>query len=185
MKKLHTWLVLAVAGLFLSACATVSDVETDERRADRDRDRTAEADWSERRLDEARARGLDPDDPFISALMDDPEGPLAQQTVYFDFDRSEIRDEDMPVIEAHARFLTENSSRRMTIEGHTDERGSREYNLALGERRAESVKRVMVLNGVDEDQLEIVSYGEENPVALGSDEDAWEQNRRAELIYRQ
>lgn len=184
MKKLQNWIALAIAGLFLAACATVTDVETDDRRVT-DRDRLADEDWSEQRLAEARARGLDPSDPFISALMDDPEGPLARQTVYFDFDRSEIRNEDMPVIEAHARFLSGHPERRMTIEGHTDERGSREYNLALGERRAEAVKRIMVLNGVNDDQLEVISYGEENPVALGSNEEAWQQNRRAELIYRQ
>ncbi|MFP4146444.1 MAG: peptidoglycan-associated lipoprotein Pal [Halorhodospira sp.] len=135
------------------------------------------------RMERARAEGLDPDDPLDAAVLEEPESPLATRRIHFDFDSSEIRDEDMPVLEAHGEFLQEHPEMRMTIEGHTDERGSREYNLALGERRAESVERLLRASGAQEEQLEVVSYGEEDPLVDESNEEAWGENRRAELIY--
>jgi peptidoglycan-associated lipoprotein len=107
-----------------------------------------------------------------------------QNTVYFDFDSFAIRDEFTAVIEGHARVLSRDNGKRMVIEGHTDERGGREYNLALGQKRAEAVVRSLVLLGVGERQLEAVSYGEERPAAQGSDESAWSRNRRAEIKDR-
>jgi peptidoglycan-associated lipoprotein len=106
------------------------------------------------------------------------------RVVYFDFDSFAIRDEFRPVVEGHARTLAGNRSKRMVIEGHTDERGGREYNLALGQKRAESVLRSMTLMGATDTQLEAVSYGKERPAAQGSDEAAWSKNRRAELKDR-
>lgn len=105
----------------------------------------------------------------------------SQRVVYFDFDSFAIRDEFRPVIEGHARLLAGSPSRRLVIEGHTDERGGREYNLALGQKRAEAVLRSMTLLGATDNQLEAVSYGKERPAASGSDEAAWAKNRRAEL----
>lgn len=105
----------------------------------------------------------------------------SQRVVYFDFDSFAIRDEFKPVIEGHARALSAKRDRRMVIEGHTDERGGREYNLALGQKRAEAVLRSMTLLGASDAQLEAVSYGKERPAAAGSDEAAWAKNRRAEL----
>ena len=105
----------------------------------------------------------------------------SQRVVYFDFDSFTIRDEFKPVVEGHARILSATRGRRMVIEGHTDERGGREYNLALGQKRAESVLRSMTLLGATDTQLEAVSYGKERPAATGSDESAWAKNRRAEL----
>jgi len=105
----------------------------------------------------------------------------SQRVVYFDFDSFAIRDEFKPLIEGHARVLAANRDRRMVIEGHADERGGREYNLALGQKRAEAVLRSMTLLGATDAQLEAVSYGKERPVALGSNEEAWAKNRRAEL----
>jgi peptidoglycan-associated lipoprotein len=104
-----------------------------------------------------------------------------ERVVYFDFDSFAIRDEAKPVLEGHARVLVREGSRRLMVEGHTDERGGREYNLALGQKRAEAVARTLVLLGVAERQLEAVSYGEERPAASGSNEQAWARNRRAEL----
>ena len=112
-----------------------------------------------------------------TALMAAPN----QRVVYFDFDSFAIRDEFKPVVEGHARVLAGERGRRMVIEGHTDERGGREYNLALGQKRAESVLRSMTLLGATDTQLEAVSYGKERPAATGSDEAAWAKNRRAEL----
>ncbi len=140
-------------------------------------------DAEEERLERARAEGLDPDDPLDAAVLDEPDSPLATRRVHFAFDSSDIRDDDIPILEAHAEFLREHPDERMTIEGHTDERGSREYNLALGERRAEAVERLLRANGARSDQLEVVSYGEEDPLVDESNEDAWAENRRAELLY--
>jgi peptidoglycan-associated lipoprotein len=108
----------------------------------------------------------------------------AQRIVYFDFDSFALRDEFKPMIEGHARFLVANPARRVMIEGHTDERGGREYNLALGQKRAEAVLRSLVLLGASERQLEAVSFGKERPAVEGSGEAVWAQNRRAELKDR-
>jgi len=125
--------------------------------------------------DESAAGAMDP--------LDDPASLLAKRVVYFDFDKSEIRDEFRDVIQAHAEYLSSNSDVSITLEGHADERGTREYNIALGERRANAVQRMLTLQGAAASQVRVVSYGEERPAALGHDEDAWSLNRRAEFIY--
>lgn len=113
-----------------------------------------------------------------------PPGALgSQRVIYFEFDSSEIRPEFVDVIAAHGRFLAGNASIRVRLEGHTDERGSREYNIGLGERRAQTVKRALGLQGVQDAQVATVSYGEERPAAAGSDENAYSKNRRVEIIY--
>jgi peptidoglycan-associated lipoprotein len=112
-------------------------------------------------------------------------GPVnVARIIYFDYDSNAIKPEFQSLIEAHARFLKANGGRRIAIEGHTDERGGREYNLALGQRRSEAVRRALGLLGVADGQVEAVSFGKEKPVAPGSDEAAWAQNRRAEIVYR-
>jgi len=113
-----------------------------------------------------------------------PPGQLtAQRVIYFDFDSSDIRNEYVDVIAAHGRWLASNATLRVRLEGHTDERGSREYNIGLGERRAQTVKRALMLQGVQESQIATVSYGEERPAAAGSNEAAWAKNRRVEIVY--
>ena len=113
-----------------------------------------------------------------------PEGALAaQRVIYFDFDNSDIRTEYVDVIAAHGRFLAGNATVRVRLEGHSDERGSREYNIGLAERRAQTVRRALLLQGVQESQVATVSYGEERPAAAGSDENAWSKNRRVEIVY--
>ncbi len=106
------------------------------------------------------------------------------RAVYFDYDSFAIRAEFQSVIEAHAKFLKGDRSKKVAIEGHTDERGGREYNLALGQKRAEAVRRSMSLLGVAENQIEAVSFGKEKPAVMGSTEAAMEKNRRAEITYR-
>lgn len=103
--------------------------------------------------------------------------------VYFDFDRSDIRPEFASLINAHAQHLGGAAATRVRLEGHTDEQGSREYNIALGERRSQAVRRALMLQGAGDVQLTTVSYGEERPAAAGSDEAAYEKNRRVEIIY--
>jgi peptidoglycan-associated lipoprotein len=120
---------------------------------------------------------------FTGDPLDDPNSLLAKRVVYFDFDKSDIKGEFRDVIQAHAEYLANNPNVTITLEGHADERGTREYNIALGERRAEAVQRMLTLQGAPASQIRIVSYGEERPAALGHDEDAWALNRRAEFIY--
>ena len=123
------------------------------------------------------------DDPWVQ--LNEPDSLLSQRSVFYDFDRYDIKEEFVPIIEAHANFLLEHPDFRIKIEGNCDDRGSREYNLALGQRRAESVKRAMMLLGVEEGQIETVSFGAERPLAFGQDEASWSQNRRSDIVYPQ
>jgi len=116
--------------------------------------------------------------------LEDPNSPLAQRVIYFDYDSSEIRPEDQQLISAHAAYLSAEGGVRVTLAGNTDERGSPEYNVGLGERRAQSVRRAFELQGVTPEQLTVVSYGEEKPADEGHSEAAWRQNRRVEIVYR-
>lgn len=123
-------------------------------------------------------------DPLtIPGAHKDPASPLAQRVIYFDFDSAVIHPRFQPILEAHATYLKANPQFKVTLEGHADERGSREYNLALGQRRAESVRRALALLGVSDDQMEAVSFGEERPAVEGHDESAWKMNRRTEIRY--
>jgi peptidoglycan-associated lipoprotein len=108
----------------------------------------------------------------------------ADKIIYFDYDSYVIKPEFQGAIEAHAKYLNSNKTRKIAIEGHNDERGGREYNLALGQKRSEAVRRALALLGVSDAQVEAVSFGKEKPVASGSDEAAWAKNRRAEINYR-
>jgi peptidoglycan-associated lipoprotein len=111
-------------------------------------------------------------------------GELAKRSVYFDFDSNAVKDEFRPLVQAHSKYMTSDKrDSKIRIEGNCDERGSREYNLALGQRRAESVKKVMTVLGVQDGRIETVSYGEEKPMGQGHDEAAWAQNRRADIKY--
>jgi peptidoglycan-associated lipoprotein len=110
---------------------------------------------------------------------------LRQNVIHFDYDRSDIRDSDRAVLDAHGRYLAANPGVSVRLEGHADERGSREYNLALGERRAQAVERYLGILGVSDSQMNLLSYGEEKPLAFGKDEYSWQQNRRVEIIYPQ
>lgn len=110
-------------------------------------------------------------------------GLLTTRIVYFEFDSSEIRGAGVELVAAHARYLAANPGTRVRLEGHTDERGSREYNIGLGERRAQAVRHALMLQGTLDGQLSTVSYGEERPAALGHDEEAWAKNRRVEIVY--
>jgi peptidoglycan-associated lipoprotein len=110
-------------------------------------------------------------------------GVLAKRTIYFDFDNSEIKGEGTDIVAAHAKYLAANPTARIRLEGNTDERGSREYNIGLGERRAQAVRRALLLQGASDAQLSTVSYGEERPAAAGHDETAWAKNRRVEIVY--
>ncbi len=113
----------------------------------------------------------------------DPANPLSKQTIYFKHNSSQIQQEFISVVSAHAQYLLSHPGQKIFIEGHTDQIGSREYNVVLGEQRAKSVYRMMKAQGVSSKQLEIVSYGEEKPVADGLSQNALQLNRRVEIVY--
>ena len=108
---------------------------------------------------------------------------LAKRVVHFDYDISDLSNDDYQTLQAHAQFLIANANSKVALTGHTDERGTREYNMALGERRAKAVESYLITNGVKPNQLEAVSYGKEMPINAGHDESAWKENRRVEINY--
>ena len=182
MKTLLTLLFVATLGL--TACSSSEtkpdDVEVEERstsaEASTSTDESADgSDVTTYGTDEYSAPGVDE--------LNDPSSHLSVRIIYFAYDSSEIRPEFRPAIEAHASYLAANPDTIITLEGHTDERGSREYNLALGERRANAVKRQLTLLGASAGQIRTVSYGEERPEVEGHDESAWSQNRRVYILY--
>lgn len=111
-------------------------------------------------------------------------GVLAQRSIFYELDQYDIQDQYKPLVEAHARYLRDHPGRKMLIQGNTDERGSREYNVGLGQRRSDGVKRMLLLLGAKEDQVESVSLGEEKPRDEGHDEQAWSKNRRSDILYQ-
>jgi peptidoglycan-associated lipoprotein len=116
--------------------------------------------------------------------LNDPKGVLAKRSVYFDFDSYMLNAGAKPVTTAHAQYLHDHKGRKVVIQGNTDERGGSEYNLALGQKRAEAVRKAMTLLGVPESQMEAVSFGKEKPKATGNDEASWAENRRADIVYQ-
>lgn len=166
-KKLVSICLMAGA---LGACGTAS------KQAEQD-DAARQAELEEQRRAAQEQTG------FQGSPLDDPASPLSKRTIYFDFDSYEVKAADRELIQAHARYLAQNPNEKIVLEGHTDERGTREYNIALGERRAKAVTQLMLLQGVSQSQLDMISFGEERPVALGHDESAWSLNRRVEILY--
>jgi peptidoglycan-associated lipoprotein len=116
--------------------------------------------------------------------LKDPNSALSKRSVFYEFDKYDVKDEYRPVIQAHGKYLADHRSTKMLIQGNCDERGSREYNIALGQRRAEGVKRMLVLMGATESQVEPVSLGEEKPRCAEHSEGCWQQNRRSDMLYR-
>jgi peptidoglycan-associated lipoprotein len=169
---------LAVLGavFLLAGCESTSGVKEDEAAPAQPAEQPTQPD--------ATTSGVGGGTGFQGSPLDDPASLLSNRTVYFAYDSAEITGPDRPVIEAHGRYLGDNPSASVTLEGHADERGSREYNLALGERRANAVRQLMTLLGASGAQIRVVSYGEERPAADGHDESAWSLNRRVEIIYR-
>lgn len=183
MKSMIRAAVVAVTTVFLAACGTgVTLDETAQGTAPiESRDAAlqgagaADAGAEGRSIQQLQVEQKDP--------LDDPASPLARRSIYFDFDSFVVRDEYRPTVEAHARYLLAEPNRRVVIQGNTDERGSREYNLALGQKRAEAVRRAMAALGVSDSQMEAVSFGEERPRATDNDEASFAENRRADLVY--
>ncbi len=177
-KGLKALLLLVVSVSFLGACAGTTDTTKDDSMVSGSGSDSSSSSGS------ATTSATGSGSAWSGHALDDPDSLLANRTVYFDFDDSVILDGDRPILEAHAQYLSQNPGAAVTLEGHTDERGTREYNLALGEQRAISVRQYMSLLGASGQQLRTVSYGEERPASMGHNEEAWAQNRRVEIIYR-
>ena len=116
--------------------------------------------------------------------LKDPANILSKRSVFYDYDKYDVSDEYKPMVEAHAKYLTGHKDAKLTVQGNCDERGSREYNLALGNRRADSVRKIMNVIGAPDSQIEVVSFGEEKPRATCSDESCWKENRRSDIVYQ-
>jgi len=171
-KLSRVMMVLLVA--VMSACSSTGDKQEGAVSIE---DKGTSADGS------AVSSGAAGSSSFSNYSLDDPNSPLAQRVIYFEYDSAEITMDGQDLLVHHAGFLVANPTVHVTLEGHTDERGSREYNIALGDRRALSIQRVLELNGVAPEQVTVVSYGEEKPAAEGNSEAAWRLNRRVELLY--
>lgn len=181
MKQGITWWGVGMAGLLLSACASLEPYPEEGAAPDYTPPGQLEGQPAEGAGAQAEGAQLG-GQPEVHSL-DDPDSPLSQRVFYFGYNSSDLGENDNQILAAHADFLNRNPEVSVVIEGHTDERGSREYNLALGERRAQRLEKVLLLHGVKREQLQVISFGEERPVALGHDESAWSLNRRVELLY--
>ena len=133
--------------------------------------------------DSASTGGMDSSDPYGGGSLDDPFGGELAMVIYFEFDSSEVRAQDQEVVSRHAMELANNPGAQVRLEGHADERGSREYNIGLGERRAQAVRQLLMIQGVSAAQISTVSFGEERPESMGSSESDYAQNRRVEFKY--
>ena len=185
MNKIKLGLVIGVA-VGLSACSGGSDVVKKTTNPPEveivQGDEVASNDEENNDFIE-QGNAIPNDDGSIFQGFDDPANPLSTTTIYFDFDQSYLRTEFDASLAAHATFLANHPSESVVFEGYGDERGTREYNLALGERRGLSVEDYFLVNGVSQGQMETVSYGEENPAEEGSDEASWALNRRVRIVY--
>ena len=166
-------MLIVMSGLALGACKskppTLPDASNQPEQTTADTGRTTDTDVS--------GRGTDANEQMKQQAIQ------TGTIIYFDYDRAEIKPEFVPIVTAHAKYLNTSSTNKIRLEGHSDERGSREYNIGLGERRAQAVRRALMLQGVTEAQITTVSYGEERPAVQGSDESAYAKNRRVELVY--
>lgn len=170
MSTLKPFSIMLVSALVLSACGT-----TTKQNASATPQPTAQTQQANMQPVAQGNMAIDP--------LNDPNSPLAKRSVYFDFDKYMIKDEYKPLVTAHANYLTQHTNRKIVIQGNADERGSSEYNLALGQKRAEAVRKSLMAMGVSSAQMEATSFGKEKPKALGHDEAAWAENRRADIVY--
>jgi peptidoglycan-associated lipoprotein len=175
MRNIKTVAFIASAAALLSACSSTKLQETPVV------EKTPVASTAP---PEDTSRNIQPVETGTVDPLNDPKGVLANRSVYFDYDSYVVRDDGKPVVENHSGYLTKHKDRKVLIQGNTDERGGTEYNLALGQKRAEAVRKSMAALGVSDSQMEAVSLGEEKPKATGSNESAWAENRRADIVYQ-
>jgi peptidoglycan-associated lipoprotein len=173
MRTMTNLALILSSALLVTACG--SSVKLDDKAKIEDRSGAVST---------ADTRSVAPLDTGSTDPLNDPKGELAKRSVYFDFDSYIVKQEFQPLVGAHGKYLVANKGRKILIQGNTDERGGSEYNLALGQKRAEAVRKSLSLLGVPESQMEAVSLGKEKPKATGSDEAAWAENRRADIVYQ-
>jgi peptidoglycan-associated lipoprotein len=193
-KLVKPWMIAGILTIFVSACATTQEEYIEEDGAPVD-DQSTDIIIVEDGSGGADATGLNDgdtvdeiiivDDSTMTAVdrLEQTEGSLSSRIIYFEFDSAKLTSESIEILEVHGNFIAGNGEVTVRLEGHADERGSREYNIALGDRRAQSVRRVLLFQGASVDQVETVSYGEEQPASTDQTEEAWSLNRRVELIY--
>ena len=173
MRVAQLMLIVMMSGFALAACKTKPQTLPDASNAPEQTGANTNSAGSA----DTTARALPADEQLKQTAIQ------TGTIIYFDYDRAEIKPEFVPIVTAHAKYLNANNANKIRLEGHSDERGSREYNIGLGERRAQAVRRALMLQGVNENQITTVSYGEERPAVQGSDEAAYAKNRRVELVY--
>ncbi|MCW8931186.1 MAG: peptidoglycan-associated lipoprotein Pal [Gammaproteobacteria bacterium] len=193
LKKKLPVLLLAAPFVFLTACSTTSDDSAGDGNNASVEDRTGGGSGSGDGSYEGQTGGYNDSgmndgtavngQAYSGDPLSDPNSPLSVRTIYFEYDSITINSEGQLALNAHAEYLSLNPSKSMIIEGHTDERGTRDYNLSLGERRGKAVADFLTASGVQAQQIEVRSFGEENPVALDHSESAWQLNRRVEILY--
>ncbi|HSR63038.1 MAG TPA: peptidoglycan-associated lipoprotein Pal [Gammaproteobacteria bacterium] len=176
------YVFILLFAVFLAGCETVQESEDEVAVEDQGRP-VGETETGDTGEEGAQAYAAGEDSRSGISELDDPDSPLSVRVIYFEYDSSEVRPEYREIVEAHANYLANNPGTSVTLEGHADERGSREYNLALGERRAQAIQQQLTLLGASPGQIRTVSYGEERPAVDGHDESAYSQNRRVEIIY--
>jgi peptidoglycan-associated lipoprotein len=174
MRNIKSVAFIVSAAALLSACSTTTPLNTP--KVEEKSTTPPPAAQDTREVKPVIAQEVDP--------LNDPKGVLANRSVYFDFDSFAVRDDGKPVVENHSAYLTKHKDRHILVQGNTDERGGTEYNLALGQKRAEAVRKAMNAMGVSDGQIEAVSLGKEKPKATGHDEAAWAENRRADIVYQ-
>lgn len=173
-KKAGFWTLISM--MFLAGCATTGDDAAGSGDSSGTQDSMGVDSGVETgAMDTGGDMAMDP--------LDDPQSALADRIIYFEFDRSDIPTEYLDLLGKHAEYLIDHPGVKVRLEGHADERGSREYNIGLGDRRAQSVRRILLFQGVANDQVTTVSYGEERPAVEGSTESAYAKNRRVEIVY--
>ncbi len=179
MKKIFYTCFLLVSVLLVGSCASTADFYEED--VDQSAAETDASDVDIMALEE------DCKEPclFPRSALEDPASALAGRLIFFEYDSADIKSEYQELLIAHAQYLISYPDTKIRLEGHTDERGSREYNLGLGEERAKSVRRLLLIQGVGDSSIQVVSFGEELPLDLGHDESAWQQNRRVELVYEE
>ena len=178
------WIWVALLGAGLAACSGAPTTEQDPAGVEERKP----SDASGAQTQPVKPGGVTRVDltgkPAAKSPLTDPANILSRRSIFYDLDQYDIKDQYKDLVEAHARYLRENPATKMLIQGNTDERGSREYNVALGQRRSDNVKKTLLLLGAKEAQIESVSLGEEKPRAEGHDEAAWSQNRRSDILYQ-
>ncbi len=177
--------ILMVSIWLLSGCGSKNEGLDNQTEQDATQDQPMTTDSSDMPIagSDTETSAYQEDVLTAQELLEQADSPLSSRVIYFDYDSAKISDDSLALLEAHGNFIAGNGNVYVRLEGHADERGSREYNIGLGDRRAQSVRRMLLFQGSSSDQIDTISYGEEQPAVLGHDESAWTQNRRVELVY--